>query len=238
MATQLRMVFWHCRRMFLVACVLGAVGYAISPQSVGGRFWVGSAWLILSPMVLLCRYKKAQYTSFRAHILCSPTRSWIHLIECLVSFSALSVVSFLLNGGLTMAGVALSLWAGSIVALTATLEQTRLRPLSIFIIASGTGLMFWTSPFWLGAWLGEPEFSPWLASWVMWLHPVSQALALSGASNLIEPIFYSLTFIGVVEVELFDPHWGLLCVAGIMFAVFGLSYVLNRRRSVFIGGMN
>ena len=94
-----------------------------------------------------------------------------------------------------------------------------------------TGVALWSSPFWLGAWLGEPGFTPWLASWVMWLHPVSQALTLSGLSNLIEPVFYQLTFIGVVEVELFNPFWGLLLASLTTVGMFGYSFFLNRRRS-------
>ena len=65
----------------------------------------------------------------------------------------------------------------------------------------------------------------------MWLHPVSLALSLAGLTNLIEPIFYSVTLIGVVEVELFDPHGGLIVLWLATMVSFGASFMLNRRRS-------
>ena len=228
---QIKMFIWHCRRMLGIASLLSGLGYWLSPDSETGRFWVASLWMFMTPLILMARYDSRKSVGLTTFILRSPRRSRMHILE-----SALCVVLALLVGicaskELSLAAVSIGIWGAFLCAVSSILDQMGRRSVDVLSIVTMLGLAVWSSPFWLGAWLGEPGFTPWLASWIMWLHPVSQALTFSGLSNLIEPVFYSLTFIGVVEVELFKPLWGLLLASLTTVGMFGYSYFLNRRRS-------
>ena len=217
--------------MLVVSGVLAAIGYLLSPDSETGQFWVGSLWMLLSPLILVSRHTNREFANLQTFVLRSPRRSQIHLIECGTCLFSVLLVAAVVCKELSWAGLAMGGWGALLCGTASVLEQTGRRRVSVLSIVSFGGFLLWSCPFWLGPWLGEPGYTPWLASWVMWLHPVSQALTFSGLSNLIEPVFYSLTFIGVVEVELFDPHWGLLLVMFTTVGMFGYSYLLNRRRS-------
>ena len=232
MFSFLKMGAWHCRRMFLIAGVLAIAGYLLAPDSDTGRFWVASLWMFLCPLLLTARYSGGTVARANQMVLHSAGRTRIWLFEVVVSILLALLVSVGVCQDISLAAFAVGLWGVFLCAVASLVEQLGRRAANVMSTVFCVGLLLWASPFWLGSWLGEPGFTPWLASWVMCLHPVSQALTLAGLSNLIEPVFYSLTFIGVVEVELFSPIWGLLLASSATIGIFVCSYVLNRRRSV------
>ena len=234
MVAQIKMVLWHCRRMLGIASLLSGLGYWLSPESETGRFWIASIWMFLSPLILMARYESRTCGGLTTFILRSPKRSRIHLLESVFCVVLVLFVGICVSKELSLAAVSIGIWGTFLCAMSSILDQMGRRTVNVLSIVVMLGLAVWSSPFWLGAWLGEPGFTPWLASWIMWLHPVSQALTFSGLSNLIEPVFYSLTFIGVVEVELFNPLWGLLLASLTTVGMFGYSYFLNRRRSAIV----
>lgn len=229
------MMLFHCRRMYLVAGLLMVCAFVWAPDAVGGRFWTGSALMLLSPLILLTRYARDDFQHGVQSVLLSPRRSHIHLIELNTALGLCIVLGIVCVGGMTWSALVLGVWGSFLCGLASLFEQGDWSASNVLAVVFGIGLLLWSSPFWLGPWLGEPGFTPWLASWVMWLHPVSQALSLSELTNLIEPIFYSVTFVGVVEVELFDPLSGLFVVGIVTILTFALSYVVNRRRCAAIG---
>lgn len=233
--SRLRLLTYHCRRMFLVAGILMLCGYVFAPEAMGGRFWTGSAWMMMSPLILLTRYARGEFNECVQAVLLSPRRGQIHMTELYVSFVLCIVLGIVCVGAVTWSALALGFWGSLLCGVASVFEQAERSPSTALAMAFGVGVLAWASPFWLGPWLGEPGFTPWLASWLMWLHPVSQALSLSELTNLIEPIFYSVTFVGVVEVELFDPLSGLFVVGIVTLMTFVSSYVVNRRRSGAMG---
>lgn len=232
---QFRVLVYHCRRMFMVAGALMVCAYLFAPYAMGGRFWTGSAWMMLSPLILLARYPRSGFVERTQAVLMSPRRSSIHLLELCVAAVLSVMLGCVCVGDVTLSALILGLWGSFLCGLASVFEQMKRPPSTAIALVFGIGTLLWTSPFWLGPWLGEPGFTPWLASWLMWLHPVSLALSLSDLTNLIEPIFYSVTFVGVVEVELFDPLAGLFIVGIVTLTIFVTSYVVNRRRSGSLG---
>ena len=231
MFSNFKTACWHCRRMFMLAGCLSILGYWLSPDSPSGRYWVASLWMFMTPLLWAGRYSAVEYQNRIRYVLLSAKRSKVHCIELVMMFVLTLFVAAGVCRGVGLSCFAVGLWGAVLCGWTSLLDQLGRRVSSTLISVTCGGLLVWSCPFWLGGWLGEPGFSPWLASWIMWLHPVSQALTFSGASNLIEPVFYSLTFIGVVEVELFRPIWGLLLAFAMTIALFWCSYILNRNRS-------
>ena len=217
--------------MATAGALLAVVGYALVPESVGGRFWTGSAWMLLSPLLIAGRFRAPEFANRTQFILQSGRRSNIHLMELFGAFFCSVCIGVAVVGDVTLPALVLGVWGGLLCGISSVLEQVNLSNSTTLLVGVFVGGLFWSSPFWLGPWLGEPGFTPWLASWLMWLHPVSLALSLAGLTNLIEPIFYSVTLIGVVEVELFDPHGGLIVLWLATMVSFGASFMLNRRRS-------
>ena len=232
---QLRVLVLHCRKMFMVAATLMVCAYLFAPQATGGKFWTGSAWMLLSPLILLGRYSRSEFVERTQTILMSGRRSWIHLLELYTASGLCVILGCVCVGDVTLSALTLGIWGSFLCGVASLFEQTDRSPTTAVALVFSIGVLLWTSPFWLGPWLGEPGFSPWLASWLMWLHPVSLALSLSDLTNLIEPIFYAVTFVGVVEVELFDPLGGLFIVGIVTLMIFAGSYFANRRRSGSMG---
>ena len=122
--SQFRMLIFHCRRMFLVAGLLMLCGLVWAPDAVGGRFWTGSAWMLLSPLILLTRYARDEFKHRAQSVLFSPRRSQIHLIELNVSFGLCLLLGIVCVGGVTWPALVLGLWGSFLCGLASVLEQS------------------------------------------------------------------------------------------------------------------
>ncbi len=75
----------------------------------------------------------------------------------------------------------------------------------------------YTSPLWAAVGFGEEPLSPWLSTLTFNLHPAFSSLMATGLPPLQDPLLYSLTQSGLVEVRIL-PWWS----AGLFYALICL----------------
>ena len=226
MGFQLRNFWRHFGPSLIVAALAAFFGWYLNAYLFGKSYWFATVWMTVNVIVFASRYEGVNAAFARGIEFSSPKRSSFIITRTLLFFVISMICAFVLLAEISWSAIAIGLWGTFMFAL-AHFFDTFNRGV-VFTTSSSflVGLLLCSAPFCLGAWIGEPSFTPWLASLLMLLHPVSQALVLAGQSNLIDPVFYSATMIGVVEVELFSPFVGM-CVNGIIVVLLALVSVVR-----------
>lgn len=230
MGFQLRNFWRHFGASLIVAALAAFFGWYLNAYLFGKSYWFATVWMTVNVIVFASRYEGANEAFARGIEFASPKRSSFIITRSLLFFVTSMVCSCVLLSEISWSAIAVGLW-GSFIFVLAHFFDTFNRGV-VFTTSSSfiVGLLLCGAPFCLGAWIGEPSFTPWLASLLMLLHPVSQALVLAGQSNLIDPVFYSATMIGVVEVELFSPFVGMFFNGVIVVLLALVSVVRDRKR--------
>lgn len=171
------------------------------PDELSARVWCLVGLASLSPWLVLGRDARRVTAGTRETLRSAPRAGRLVLAEFLPPLAVLAVGA-LVGSGLTLpAACALFAWGFWLVALADVLDRRSARAGAAWVVVLGVVLAIGTAPLWLAGWFGLSSFEPWPSTLAIGLHPAAAALAGAGRITLQDPVFYTWTLSGVVEVR-------------------------------------
>lgn len=182
------------------------------PDAPSARIWTLTALALLAPWLVLGRDARSNAEGWRAALCNAPRAGRLVLLELVPPLTIAALAAALGTAGLDSPGSAtpalvLFTWTAALICIADALDRRLGRPGPAWVLTLTTALAITTAPLWLAPTYAAP-LTPWLtplapsiATLAIGLHPAAATLAAAGHATLQDPIFYTYTLSGVVEVR-------------------------------------
>lgn len=181
------------------------------PDAPSARIWTLTALALLAPWLVLGRDARSNAEGWRAALCNAPRAGRLVLLELVPPLTIAALAALLGTTGLDSPGPAtpalvLFTWTAALICIADALDRRLGRPGPAWVLTLTTALALTTAPLWLAPTyaapgLAPPSAAPWIATLAIGLHPAAATLAAAGHATLQDPIFYTYTLSGVVEVR-------------------------------------
>lgn len=197
------------------------------PAAPSARIWTLVALGLLAPWLVLGRDARASAEGWRAALCDVPRAGRMVLLELVPPLAVVLVAAIVGTGGFGAPALALFAWGAGLVCAADALDRRIGRPGPAWVAVFTFALAVLTAPVWLAFAFGNAPTAPWIATLAVGLHPAASTLAAAGQSTLQDPVFYTYTQSGVVEVRPLGWGWGAAA-----FALVALAGGLRATRAV------
>ena len=214
---MLSILFWQSLSRFAGGLLLAlALVFLLPPVGTARLVWGGLVGLAC-PLLVLGRREQLNRPAYSIFLRgLSRPRAWQlrGLIPALVVSFAWSLIVAHAEPRQTLT---LFAWGAACVMLADLFDALHERAGVAWAYATLCLGALYTAPIWGAVWFGEEALSPWLSTLSFNLHPAFASLMASGSPPLQDPLLYSLTQSGLVEVRTL-PWWS----AGAFYALICL----------------
>lgn len=221
---MLRLALRRARSRFAIGLSFALAMPLWLPSVPSDRIWALVMAGLLAPWLVLGRDARSSAEGWRTALCETPRASRLVLLELVPPLVVVAVAAIIGTGGVGAPALAVFAWGASLVCAADALDRGLGRPGPAWLAVAAGGLAVLTAPVWLAFAFGTTELAPWPATLTIGLHPAAATLAAAGQSTLQDPVFYTYTLSGVVEVRPLAWGWGV--------AVFGLAASVATVRAV------
>lgn len=170
------------------------------PSDPSSRIWTLTAVALLAPWLVLGRDARSNAEGWRGALCGAPRAGRLVLLELVPPLAVVAMGAIIGTGGLGAPALTVFAWAAALVCVTDALDRRLGRPGPAWVGVLVGALAVLTAPLWLAPVFGGAG-APWVATLAIGLHPAAATLAAAGQSTLQDPVFYTWTLSGVIEVR-------------------------------------
>lgn len=170
------------------------------PAAPSARIWTLTALALLAPWLVLGRDARSNAEGWRAALCDAPRAGRLVLLELIPPLLVVALGAIVGTGGVGLPALVAFTWAAALVCLADALDRRLGRPGPAWVAIFTFALALLTAPLWLAFAFGG-ALAPWIATLAIGLHPAAATLAAAGQSTLQDPVFYTYTLSGVIEVR-------------------------------------
>lgn len=218
---MLRLVLRRARTRFALGLAFAMAMPIWLPATPSSRIWALVAVSLLAPWLVLGRDAASSREGWRLALCDVPRAGRLVLLELVPPLIVVAVAAIVGTGGLGAPALGLFAWGAALVCVADAFDRRLGRPGPAWVAVYGAALLVSTAPLWSAFAFGYAPGT--VATWAVGLHPAAMVLAAAGQSTLQDPVFYTYTLSGVVEVRPLGWGWGA--------AAFGLVALLGAARA-------
>lgn len=219
---MLRLALRRARTRFSLGLAFALAMPLWLPGAPSDRIWALVAVALLAPWLVLGRDAHSSREGWRLALCDVPRAGRLVLLELVPPLLVVAIAAIVGTGGVGAPALGLFAWAAALVCLADALDRRLGRPGPAWVALYGVAAVVLVAPLWLAFAFGQLPGT--LATWTIGLHPAAMVLSAAGQSTLQDPVFYTYTLSGVVEVRPLWWGWGA--------AAFGLVALLAGLRAV------
>jgi len=219
---MLRLALRRARTRFTLGLAFALAMPIWLPSGPSSRIWALVGAALLAPWLVLGRDAHSSREGWRMALCDVPRAGRLVALELVPPLLVVAVAAIVGTGGVGAPALSLFAWGAALVCGADALDRRMGRPGPAWVALYAAALVVLAAPVWLAFAFG---LAPgWLATWIVGLHPAASVLAAAGQSTLQDPVFYTYTLSGVVEVRPLSWGWGA--------AAFGLVALLAGIRAI------
>ncbi len=203
---MLRLALRRARTRFTLGLAFALAMPIWLPAAPSSRIWTLVAVALLAPWLVIGRDASSSREGWRLALCDVPLAGRLVVLELLPPLLVVAVAAIIGTGGPGAPALGLFAWGAALVCGADALDRRLGRPGPAWVATYGAALAVLTAPLWLAFAFGQAP--GWLATWTVGLHPAATVLAAAGQSTLQDPVFYTYTLSGVVEVRPLSWGWG------------------------------
>lgn len=227
---MLRLALRRARIRFVIGACIALTLPLWLPAAPSDRLWTLTGLALLAPWLVLGRDAAARRGGWRMAMAEAPRAGQLLVLELLPAALVVLLGAFIGTGGAMAPTLALTGWGLLLVCAADALDRRLGAAGPAWVAVLALGLAIYVAPLWLAFAFGAVDWAPWLATLSIGLHPTATALAAAGQSTLQDPIFYTFTLSGVVEVR--PLAWGWGAAAFVMGALACIALAIRATRRV------
>lgn len=224
----------EARWRLIVGLVLAITTPLWLPADPSLRLWAVCAFVVLAPWLVLGRDARRIATGLREPLRGAQRLGRLVAIELVPASGVLAVGALVGSGGQPAAALAIFAWGFFLVALADALDRRSARAGAAWIVVLAVVGVIATAPLWLAGWFNT-TYGHWPATLSVGLHPAGAALVGAGRVTLQDPVFYTWTLSGVVEVRALGWWPGTLLYLALGALAYLASLYNARRPTVGFG---